>query len=266
MSKNSIVINGQEFPLHYQLLLAIAENIPGEKNYMPLAKAISCLNIPSLTAELIEKEMLPVEDLDAIWDKGDRELRRRLVDNGMFRKNLTDRQAEDIITMDDIEIFKTLADWSEQLYPDSEDEQAIRLSGKMADALLEHMFHHKDASVRRALAENSGTPLKFMPSFGECLKSGYDIRSEILSRMQENDVELLPECPWPVIKDIANYIEYIKNDKVRNKVIDFICAYPDPVVRLELAENFSAPGYAINKLLSDSDPDVVRAAENSHSL
>lgn len=264
MSKNNIVINGQEFPLHYQLLLAIAENIPGEKHYMPLAKAIYGLNIPSLTAELIEKELLPVEDMDAIWDKGDRELRRRLVENEMFRKNLSDRQAEEIIDMDDLEILKSLAGWSEQLYPDSDEEQAIRLSGKMADALLEHMFRHKDADVRRSLAENSGTPLKFMPSFGECLKDGYVIRSETLARMQENDVELLSECPWTIIKVIANYIENIKNDTVRNKVIDFICAYPDPAVRLELAENFCAPSYAFTKLLSDSDPDVVRTAENTH--
>lgn len=161
-----LIVNGQEFPIHYKMLNEIAGNLPNSGHYAPLAQALLALGIPSITRELIGNVALSVEDLDSIWEKGDIDMKRRLVDEEAFRKNLTDAQAEQIISCNDSEMLKYLARYAEDLYPMRDEKQAMRLSGKMADALLECMLNHADGGCAggwpktRRLRPNSGRRLR----------------------------------------------------------------------------------------------------------
>lgn len=258
-----LIVNGNEFPIHYKMLSVIADNLPDSRHYAPLAHALLALDVPSITLGLIRNDALSLDDLDAIWEKGDLDLRRRLVDENIFRSNLTDAQAEQIIAINDSEILKSLARYAERLYPDKGKKQAMRLSGKMADALLEFMANHSDGDVRRELAENYDVPAKFRPSFAEMVKMGIVIWHGLVDDMTQDDLDLLSISPLEILKTVANSVEDIKDSEVREKVIDFLCSHPDPAIRLELAENSAAPHSALRRLTEDSDLDVVQAAWDS---
>ena len=261
MFEAKLIINGREFPIHYKLLKVIADDLPSGEQYAGVAKALLDLDIPSITQALTGNETLTTEDRDGLWEKGNLDIRRSLVDEGAFRKNLSDAQAEQIIALNDSEILKSLANWAEELYPDEDEEQALRLSGKMADALLEFMASHDDESVRRALAENSQTPAKFRPKFGEMLKKGLDFGDSAIAAMTMEEVDLLQNASLENLKTVANSVENIEDKKVRARVMDFLCSHPDPAVRLSLAENFAAPQSAMERLTKDEDADIARAAE-----
>lgn len=255
-----LIINGQEFPLHYKLLKSIADHLPSGENYAPLAKALLDLNIPSITQGLVDNECLTVEDRDAIWENGDLDIRRSLADENAFRINLSDAQASQIIAINDSEILKSIANWAEQLYPEEDEEQAMRLSGKMADALLEFMASHSDESVRRELAENSQAPAKFRPKFSEMLKNGLHLGDSAIAGMTMEDVEMLQNATLDNLKAVANSAENIKDRKVRARVLNFLGSHPDPAVRLELAENYAAPQSVMERLAKDEDPDIANEA------
>lgn len=256
-----MVLNGQEFPLYYKMIASIVENLPEEENYKPLAAALLALDIPSITHVLIEHGLLDSEEMDAIWEKGSLDLRRDLVDSRMFLKNLTDAQARDIINLNDSKILESLADDAELLYPDDDDgTQARRLSGQMADALMETMTNHPNSRIRESLWGNSYCPAKFKPQFSEIIKSrSFSWRIDV-SGLKMEDVEALTGASIANLQAIANNVEDIKDKKVRAKVCEFLCQYPDPAVRLELAGNYSAPKSALRKLLHDPDRDVAKTA------
>lgn len=261
MADVKLVINGQDFPLYYKMLQNIADNLPEEENYVPLAKALLSLDYPSITREIITKDLLASEDLDVVWEKGNIDLRRKLTDTTSFLKNLTDVQAQEIINLNDPEILGNVASEAELLYPDDEDEtQARRLSGKMADALMETISKHPDSEVRGKLWANSSAPAKFKPALAEIIKTMDFGWSLDLSTMTMEDMEALANATRRNLLSVANNVENIKDKKVRAKVVEFLCQYPDPEVRLELAENYSAPKSALRKLIHDHDQDVARTA------
>lgn len=261
MTDVKLVINGQNFPLYYRMLQIIADNLPEEESYAPLAEALLSLGYPSITRKIINKDLLGSEDMDAIWDKGDIDLRRELTDTSSFLKNLTDAQAQEIINLNDPEILGNIAMEAELLYPDDEDEnQARRLSGKMADALMEFISRHPESEVKGKFWENSSAPAKFKPPLAEMIKNR-DLSWRLdVSAMTMEDIEALNNTSQGNLIAIANNVEDIKDKKVRAKVAELLCQYPDPEVRLELAENYSAPKNVLRKLSHDCDQDVARAA------
>lgn len=50
-----LTINGREYPIHYKMLMAIAENLPSGENYASLAKSLVALDITSLTEEILNR-------------------------------------------------------------------------------------------------------------------------------------------------------------------------------------------------------------------
>lgn len=258
--ENKLIINGQEFPVNYKLLSEIAENLPSEEAYYPLAKALLDLDMMSISENLIHKSILKKEDLDSLWDKGDLAIRRDLVRNTDFIKNFTDAQVQEIIELDDPDILEKVASWAEVLYPDDDGDQAQRLSGQMADKLLDFMAHHPDKSVRKELFENRSAPAKFRPAFKEIVKSTSSHYFPLKGFTNE-DLAILPEFSFETLKNIANNVEDIEDKKIRGKVAEFLANHDDPGVRLELAENRYAPKKALMQLMNDADADIANAAK-----
>lgn len=162
-----LTVNGKDFPIHYRLLSAVANDLPDEPQYAALTQELLALDIPSITEKLLARRVLTNEDRDSIWRNGNLHLKRLLAGVEAFRRNLTDAQAEEIITLNNRKILQILASCAEDLYPDPEEKKPMRMSGKMADTLLNFIFHHRDSEVRRMLAENPNTPAKFKRENGE---------------------------------------------------------------------------------------------------
>lgn len=262
MADNKIIINGQEFPIHYLLLKAIANNLPDQQNYAPLGKALVGLGIVSITKDVLDSDLLDTPTMDGIWDLGNLELRRKLAGKSDFVKMLTDAQAREIMEAGDPGVLKSIALDAELLYPDESSEQACRLSGEMADALIRHIQNHPNNDVRLKLAENYRISGKFRPSFMESIKLGCSTSRVNYPRMTNDDIAHLPELPNGILRNMARCVENIKDGQVRRKVIDFLCAHPDPAVRMVLANNRWAPQYAMDLLENDADADVAYIARN----
>lgn len=259
-----IVIDSQDFPVHYELLLAIAKNLPASKHYRELAHALIALGIPSITIGLIKGSgaLLSQEDLDALWGAGDTDIRRCLVERPHFVGQLTDAQAQAIIAADDPQMLKSIARQANLLYPTRGGAQGIRLSGGMADALLEHLVHSQYPEVRLALADEDNIPFKFRPSFRECVESGISVKS-VFPAMDPEDIILLRRVPLETLQHIAYHVEEMVNSEAQRGVIHLLFAHPDPSVRLELAKNSQAPKFALVRLLTDVDPDVCLMASET---
>ena len=253
---------GKELQLGYHLLKAIAENLPNDARYTELAEALLALGIPSITTTLIGNSLLTEAQHDALWDTGNLVIRRRLVDKKKFRANLSDTQAQDIITCNDPEMLQTVATWAEMLYPDEENaEQAVRLSGGMADAVLEHIKNHPDSSVRNALIDNPEAPAKFLPSLMVCIEQGTSRFS--LAGMTKDDIEAFSKLSLDTLEYVAGNVEEIHDKTVRREAAKVLIAHPDPSVRLALAENSKAPEFVLKALLNDPDLDVVATAREA---
>lgn len=261
MADVKLVINGREFPLYYKMLASLAQEVPDNANYRPLIKALLDLDIPSITSELVRRGLLDGEEMDAVWEKGNIDARRRLTDSVLFLKNLTDAQAREIIDLGDVEILKHIAKNAERLYPSRKDEnQAKCLSGQMADALFEFISGHPDSDVRNELWDNRYAPAKFKAAFRErVINRDFQWRIEP-DNMGMDDLDVLKSCALNILSSIADSVEDIRDRKVRARVVEFLYDHPDPQIRLQLAENISAPESALRKLASDPDQDVARAA------
>lgn len=254
----------KKIEVNYTLLKAIADNIPQNEQYSNLVGAIFELGIPSLSTSLANNRLLSLNQRDKLWDMGDISARRVLVSDRDFLEQLTDKQAQEIITANDVEILKYIANYAELLYPEKGSLQASRLSGAMADSLLEHIAKHSDSSVRQALAKNSETPSKFRPTIVDMLKMGINEWYYYeLSNMSEDDVQTLKNADREFLEYCANNIEDVKNSAIRKELAEFIASYPDAGLRLSLAENTRAPIFTLKKLLHDVDADIAASAKKT---
>lgn len=262
-----LIINGQMFPVHYRYLLAIAENLPDdEEASRELAKALAFLGVPSITKTLIESSgsLLSQQDLDEFWAIEDLDIRRDLTAKHGFIEKLTDAQAQDILDLDDRKMFESIAEKAFWLYF-SRWEIHKRLYDVIPDAILNHIVNSRYPGVRQTLAGQFGLPLKFRPSFRECVEFGFDVK-KVFSTIQPEDIELLSTEPMGPLQYIAFRIQYIEDETARQGVLDLLCVHPDPSVRLALAKNSDAPRLAdalrlaLERLLEDEEPDVQQAA------
>lgn len=260
--ESKLIVNGQEFAVNYKLLSEIAENLPKEESYYPLAKALLDLDIISISESLINSSILKKEDLDKLWDKGDLSVRRALVRDIDFLNNFTDTQVQEIMELDDPDMLQMVASWAEVLYPDDDGMRAQRLSGQMADKLLEFLAHHPDKSVRKELYENRSAPAKFRPDFREIYKLSSRLYFPIHNFSSE-DLEILPQLSFEALKNLANNVEDIEDKETRQKVGEFLARHSDPGIRLELAENRRAPAKILLQLVDDPDADVANAAKQN---
>lgn len=258
-----LVVNGQKFPLHYRHLRAIAANLPHGVRIKELAKAIAGLGVPSVTKSLMSSWVLwDHEVLDELWADGDPNIRRNLVANFDFVRQLTDSQALDIIDADDPAMLELIAGYAFLRYPPFRKKgefQEARLSSIMADALLEHISSSRYPKVRQMLAKNFFAPRKSRPAFRECVQSGFDA-IEAFSTIQPEDIELLKTESFEALQYIATHVEDIEDEAAQLGVIKLLRSHPDPAVRLALAQNAQAPTLAFRFLARDAETDVRLAA------
>lgn len=259
-----ITEGGKVYNVNYKFLEAISNNIPEGHDYDDLANELLSLDIPSITENLIHREELTVEQYDTLWKKGNIDIKRSIAENKTFLQNLSDEQAEEIITLNDPDILRSIANWAEVLYPqkDYDDEPtATRLSGAMADKLLQHLSNHEDSSVRQELFENSSAPAKFIPPLATMLKTSS--RRIPINAITADDLPTISKLSHKALGYIASNIEDIKNAKLRKEICKLILAHPDPFVRMQLAENRFAPVKLLKALLKDKEPDVVQEATST---
>ena len=250
-------------PVNYLLLKEIAAHLPDNRQSGGLILALMRMDIPSINTQLAGKDCLDTAQRDALWDTGDKDVRRALVGNTSFLNVLTDAQAQAIMDMDDREMLLTVARFAEMLFPARGEKYALRLSGAKADALLDHMIHHKNLEVRRELAENPDVPLKFCVSVMEHLNIGAHSWNMPLAFLTEEDIPALMQTDRKNLCYLANNIEDVENIALRQRVAHLLAEYADPEVRLALAANTSAPHEILQALLQDNEPDVAIAAQRN---
>ena len=261
MASITLTEGGRAYPLNYRLLVALAENLPDDGVYDDLAAELIDLGIPSVTEKLVRRGSLTLKQRDALWAGGNIDVRRALINENDFLARLTDQQAHDLIADNDVEALKRVAAFSELLYPDGDNDQADRLSGKTADELITFIRDHEDSEVRKELAENVSTPAKFLPPLSDSIRHG-SCRLN-LKGMRGDDLSLLGTASSDALENIANNIEDIPDRALRREVGSFLAGHVDPAVRLELAENSNAPLSVLRLLLKDSEPDVAAAARET---
>ena len=75
---------GKKVQLGYRLLKVLAENLPEEKEYTELTEALLELGMPSISEELIGNSLLTKAQYDTLWENGNLDVRRSLVDEEDF--------------------------------------------------------------------------------------------------------------------------------------------------------------------------------------
>jgi len=261
MATITLTEGGKAYPINYNLLVTLAENLPEDRVYNELAAAMIDLGIPSITENLVSRESVTCKQRDALWESGNIDIRRALVKTDEFLAELTDQQAHDLMADNDVVSLKRVAAYCELLYPDGNNDQADRLSGETADELIKFMRNHEDSEVRQELAENLSTPTKFLPPLRDSIKHGS--KQFNMKGMTDEDIPLLEGAPREVLENFGGYIEEIQDKGLRREVGKLLAVHIDPAVRIALAENENAPLGVLRLLLKDSEPDVVAAAKET---
>lgn len=256
--------NGPEFPIGHDLLLGLARALGRRGGYPDLVSALLELHIPSLAIELLDGSALETEHRDRLWASGDLEVRRALVDGMDFIRNLTDKQAEDIIEADDVFMLRRLAHWIELLEGDLSEQ---RMSPARRDALWLHLRQHPDMRVLQALAANSALPDAIAIPVGERLRLGLTLNSSAFRSLRLDEIPALLTVSTSALINLARHVEDIPNQEVRHAVLEALLSFPDPAVRMELAGYTTEDAAILTRLLADTDPGVRAAArENLEEL
>lgn len=252
--------NGPEFPIGHDLLLGLAGALKRRTSDPELVTALLELHIPSLTKELLDGFALETEHRDRLWASGDLEVRRALVDGMDFIRNLTDKQAEDIIKADDVFMLCRLARWIELLEGDLSEQ---RLSPARRDALWLHLRQHPDMRVLQALAANSALPDAIAIPVSERLRLGLDLNYSAFRSLRLDEIPALLQSSTSALIVLARKAENIPNQEVRHAVLEALLSFPDPVVRMKLAEYTTEDAAILTRLLADTDPGVRAAAKEN---
>ncbi len=262
MTNVEIIVNGMSFSVDYKLLAAITNSFPAEHQYAALGRQLIDLGINSITENLVYNMEYNQELFDRIWETGDLQLRRVLLEDSDFFENLTDSQAQEALDSNDVEIFCTLARNCEKLiYPANSNR---RLSADTGLPIVEALAHNDHIEVRHNFLHNPDLPEKFRPDFARLVTENItEPDDDAISTMQESDLNLLPRVNNAILLSLAENIEFIENKKVRKGVALYLATHPDPAIRIALAANPNAPRAAFEILLADSEPDVVAEAKDS---
>ena len=256
--------NGPEFPIGHDLLLGLARALKRRTSYPDLVTALLELRIPSLTKELLGARALETGHMDHLRESGDPNIRRALMSERVFIRDLTDKQAEDIIEDDDIVMLCHLVYWIELLEGDLSEQ---RLSPAKRDALWLYLRQHPDMRIRDSLADNPDLPSAIAIPVSERLRLGLDLNYSAFRSLRLDEIPALLQAPVSDLIDLARKVEDIPNQEVRHAVLEVLLSFPDPVVRMELAEHTTKDTAILTRLLADTDPGVRAAArENLEEL
>ena len=174
-----------------------------------------------------------------------------------FIRNLTDKQAEDIIEADDVFMLRRLAHWIELLEGDLSEQ---RMSPARRDALWLHLRQHPDMRVLQALAANSALPDAIAIPVGERLRLGLTLNSSAFRSLRLDEIPALLTVSTSALINLARHVEDIPNQEVRHAVLEALLSFPDPAVRMELAGYTTEDAAILTRLLADTDPGVRAAA------
>ena len=243
--------DGPELPIGHDLLLGLAGALDYRNSHPELVNALLELGIPSLNKELVGIE-LETEQMDRLWDSGDLELRRALLDKADFILVLTDSQAQDILAADDIPMLQKLAGVCKLLeisFP------AQRLSPAMRDRLWLHLRRHADRGVQEELADNDRLPDAITIPTVERLRLGLPMDSAAFRDLRQDDLPVLFQAPLSTLMRLTGEAENIRDPDVCRTVLERLAAHPDPAVRLALAED-TTDADILTTLAADPDPGV----------
>lgn len=202
--------------------------------------------------------------MDHLWESGDQNIRRALLSERVFIRDLTDKQAEDIIEDDDIVMLCHLVYWIELLEGDLSEQ---RLSPAKRDALWLYLRQHPDMRIRDSLADNPDLPSAIAIPVSERLRLGLDLNYSAFRSLRLDELPALLQASSSDLIDLARKVEDIPNQEVRHAVLEVLLSFPDPVVRMELAEHTTKDTAILTRLLADTDPGVRAAArENLEEL
>ena len=265
MDEVKIIIGEDEFKVNFEFLISFTKSLPEEEKYSKLAARITALNIPSLTAALLEKDgLLTTESLDALWDMNDLNIQRSLVSNSQFMAYITNDQARRIMELDDGYIWNALAQNAEYLLDEIPFlETRIRLSEEMAMRLYESLRKLSVGLVQDTLDFNYQIPKKYWRPLSEYIKAGCRPQSMNVECADMDTVAALPDAAYRYLYVFAQSLQDIKDERAKKGVALFLLSQPDPYLRLELAENSSVPAWILERLISDEEPEVREAARKS---
>lgn len=244
--------------INYKLLKALSKNI-SRYSFPELADALFNTGIPSIIKVLINE--LTMQQADSLWDSGNREFRQALLRSPSFISQLTDKQAQDIIQLNDSIMLENFAGRTSYLYQ-TEPEEVRRLSASMRITLRDFILNCGNPLVYRALAGYS-TAKSFRLPLREYIKNNFFVRNEDIERITDDDLPSLHDANIDTLEAIADYIEGITDTELQKKVTDILLQHEDPKLRIRLAKNLDSPRYAYDILLNDSEPDVVAAARRT---
>lgn len=261
--KNVILeIDGKKLELHYKQLEWLTRSLGDEEYFAPLVKAILGLKIPSLTKLLVDNDNLSTEELDAIWQTAAPDLRLAMLDKRNFIDQLSDAQAREIMDANDPELLKKIAENAERLYPNEDGERAARISGQMADEILQMIAAHPDEEVKKALAKNCLAPAKFRPQLDMQRLSAH-MDSDYVKYISAEDAHLFKNDNVDSLIAVAQNIEDIADKKTKAEMEEYLVNHPDPTVRLALARNWKTSRTLLASLAQDPDADIAAAARDN---
>lgn len=178
----------------------------------------------ALLIELLEDKSLPIEEVQAIYNafKNDKQLVGQVAMNLSLRTSVYERDKE--------------------------------YSPIMVELLIDIASNPVDMGARWAVAKNPHTPI------------------EVLRHLSADPINLVralvssnPSTPSDVLEKFFSDEKIVRDGLSGNpntpvKLLKILCDDNDKMVRMRLAENRAAPKEIIESLLSDTDPDVSKAA------
>lgn len=101
----------------------------------------------------------------------------------------------------------------------------------------------------------------------ERLRLGLDLNYSAFRSLRLDELPALLQASSSDLIALARKAENIPNQEVRHAVLEALLSFPDPVVRMELAEHTTKDTAILTRLLADTDPGVRAAArENLEEL
>lgn len=141
-----------DLPLLYALLRRKAYSGKGDYLISPkMLEAIVALNAEDLTAEIILNHDLPGQIQDKIWDTGNIRLMRMLLERQDFVLHLDDRQAEEILELNDFAMLGGLSSNLPENYEKFQSSTDLRLGREKFNMLKEQILAFRESRQNQFL-------------------------------------------------------------------------------------------------------------------
>lgn len=207
---------------------------------------------PSRALALMAACRLDARHRDFLWRQGPQEIRQALLGCDGFLVGLTESQARDILTTDDIPLLCRLA----SLLP-GRAQYPYRLSRTTHEKLWQHLREHPDMRIREALAGNDDLPPAFGIPFADRIRQHLPFNRSIFRDLRQDDVALLLQAPYQRLVEALPFEPYISDRNVRRAFIQGVWAHKDPLVRLELSNISQRRSHALAQYRTAFFPDAL---------